>query len=217
MGFSIGSVFKSVTSVIKPIAQAAIRAAAPAATNLLKSIVGSGFDGIKNLAGNWLKTALPGPLGSLASKLLGKGADALKGLAQGGVEKLLQQLVNKLAPRQLGGGQNVTPPTISDRGTPAATSSMTSAATAAAATATGASSASGNTQVDKLFQDAARGPASDLEAKAKAMGVDTNSQEFKMLKFQEELQRQSRMMNMLSQIMQAHHDMQKQIIGNFRA
>ena len=115
MGFigSIGNAFKGIGNIVKPLAQAAIKGIAPAATNMLKSIVGSGFDGVLKAAQGYV-SRLPF-IGDLASKLLGQGAEALKGMAFGGIDKLVGDLVNKLTPQTIN-GQTVTTPTLANRG-----------------------------------------------------------------------------------------------------
>lgn len=116
MGF-LGGVLKSVGNIIKPLAQTAIRAIAPAATGMLKGVVGDLFTAGKGALNSFMSALpLPSPLKNLAQKLLGKGLDALQGLAQGGIEKAIAALVNKLAPRTTADGVTVTTPPVTQPG-----------------------------------------------------------------------------------------------------
>ena len=216
MGFigNIGKVFSSIGNGIKSIAGPILKAVAPMATDLLKNIVGSGFDALKGAAGNFLNSlGLPSPLKDLAQKLLGKGADALKGLAGGGIEALIKRLVEQLTNRPVAGappGTTVTPPPIG--GTPGAgTSGRTDGAAAAQAAfnqATGRPDGSGGSVEDRLLA----GASALVEPKEPG----ANASELDLQKYQNALQKYSRMMDMYSKLMQAQHDMKKGIIANFR-
>ncbi|MCC6334705.1 MAG: hypothetical protein IT380_12070 [Myxococcales bacterium] len=153
MGF-LGGVLKSVGNIIKPLAQTAIRAIAPAATGMLKGVVGDLFTAGKGALNSFMSALpLPSPLKNLAQKLLGKGLDALQGLAQGGIEKAIAALVNKLAPRTTADGVTVTTPPVTQpgrtdsivRNNPSGgTSSSSGAASGGAGGASGSSSAAGS-------------------------------------------------------------------------
>lgn len=198
------------SNIIKPLATSAIQAIAPKAVDLLKNVVGTGFDVLKFGATKVLPFALPGPLG-LAAKLLaplvGKGIDALKGLSQQGVENLVRSLVEKIAPRQVPGMPQgypqVTLPPFSDR-----------------ATNVGASTAAMNTGIQAAFPGAGGDVESSLANAAAGLKEPAfpgnNASEGQMLQYQTALQKYARLMDMYSKIIQAHHDMKKGIIANFR-
>jgi len=208
MGFSIGNVFGSVVKALKPIATAALQAASGPAINLLKNIVGSGFDGVKNFATTGIASALPGPLGALASKLLGSGIDKLKNLATGGLEKGLTALVNKFFPRQVD-GQNVTTPTLPGR---AGALTTTQSAVAASANAVG-----GNTWDSQMAGTVPGTPDSKQlikDLKAKYPGL--KDEDAAMMAAQEQMQAYQRMIMTITSIIQAKHEASKAIIQNFR-
>jgi hypothetical protein len=118
MGF-LGGITKSITSAISHIAPAitqAVSSLAPAvtsmATGLLKNLT-SGFDGAVNALKNFATSALPGPIGQLASKFLGPIADQLKGGLGGGIQNFLKDILSKLSPQTLADtGQTLTPPSV---------------------------------------------------------------------------------------------------------
>lgn len=211
MGFSIGNVFGSVVKALKPIAMTALKAASGPAINLLKNIVGSGFDGVKNFATTGLASALPGPIGQLAGSLLGKGIDKLKDLATGGLEKGLQALVNKYLPTTLENGTNVTPTNLPGRGTTEAVSTATSAINTAANQVTGGN---WNTAVSDAGAAGRTPSASDLQKKYEAEGL--KPEDAALLAKQEAMQAYQRLVMMMTSIMQAKHEASKAIIQNFR-
>ncbi|MEW5739322.1 MAG: hypothetical protein AB1938_10375 [Myxococcota bacterium] len=141
----LGSIGNSIFKAIKPLAQSAIQAVAPAATKMLQGVVGDLFTAGKGALNTFLSlTPIPSPFKALAQKLLGKGMDALQGLAQGGIEKAIAALVNKLAPRTTGDGVTVTPTPITN---PSRTTSIVNntptASSSGAATGAGGSFGSG--------------------------------------------------------------------------
>jgi hypothetical protein len=224
---NLGSVFKSIGSGIKSLGQTALRAVAPAATNLLKGIVGSGFDAFKGVATK-LVGNLPGPLGTLASKylapLLGKGIDALKGMSQGAIESLVKKLVDTVAPRQVPGAPAGTNVTLPAAGTPeraAGAAAATAAVNNTIAEVSGRAAPSGAN-----FEDALANGAAGAEAKAhnksgtgsldKTAEQLDNMSEGEMIKYQEQMQKHARLMDMYSKLIQAQNDMKKGIIANFR-
>lgn len=212
MGFiSIGNVFKSITSGLGDIAKTALQAVAPAATKLLQGIVGDGFDALKT-AGQSLVGNLPF-VGGLASKLLGMGVDKLKSLSQGGLEKLIQSLVEKVAPRNVPGTTgSVTLPAAGTAAREAGAAAATAATSGVISSTTGTAAPSGNGYEDQLAAGAAgaKEPTQYTAAQLDAMT------EGEMIKYQEEMQKHARLMDMYSKLIQAQNDMKKGIIANFR-
>lgn len=219
---NLGKVFGGVVKALKPIATAALQAASGPAVNLLKNVVGSGFDGIKGAV-----TQLAGRLpfiGGLASKLLGQGIDKLKGMAQGGIEKFVQDLVGKLAPRQLPGapaGTNVTPPPLADRAANIGreVGSITNAATgiinAAGSSASGGGSVIG--QASSVFKSNLGEFSSvekDMLAQAKANGASDG--QVKMMELQFKMQHLQEIMSAISNVMKKQNEIQMAIVGNLR-
>jgi hypothetical protein len=216
MGFvgSLGNVFKSVGSIVKPLAQAAIKGIAPAATNMLKNIVGSGFDGVLKAAQGYV-SRLPF-IGDLASKLLGKGAESLKGMAFGGIDKLVGQLVNKLTPQTIS-GQTVTTPTLANRGG-AAVSHTSSAATAALTQATQASGGAFPAAIrDSLTAATAPGLSKQQQGmidQLKASGAD--DKQIAQMQVQMQMDNMKQMMEMFSNIAKTMAGISSTIVGNIR-
>jgi hypothetical protein len=211
MGFNIGSVFGSVVKALKPIAMSALQAASGPAINLLKNVVGSGFDGVKTAVQLGVSGALPGPLGDLAAKLLGKGVDALKNLATGGLEKGLQALVNKYLPRPLENGTNVTPTNLPGRGTTEAVASTSSAVNAAASTVTGGG---WNGEASSAAASGRTPSVEDLKAKYISEGI--KPEDAALMARQEQMQAYQRLIMMMTAIIQAKHEASKAVIQNFR-
>ncbi len=123
-----GTVFRA---LVAPIAQSAIRAIAPGATNLLQKIVGTGFDVVKFAAPFAVQAFLPGPLGMLAQALLtpliGKGVDALKGMTQQGIQNFVGQIVGQPHERPVVGSNtntSIVNPTLGQVATNYAASSV---------------------------------------------------------------------------------------------
>jgi hypothetical protein len=197
-------------ALVAPIAQSAIRAIAPGATNLLQKIVGTGFDLVKFAAPFALQAILPGPLGflaqSLLSPLIGKGVDALKGMSQQGIQNFVQQIVGQPHERPLDG---------STAGTSIVRPPMYETATNYGASSVGETL--GNA-VSNFFGGGSS--EADMANRASAMREPTQppegASEGDMIKYQAALQKYARMMDMYSKIIQAHHDMKKGIIANFR-
>ena len=216
MGFmNIGSVFKSIGSGIKSIGSAALKSIAPAATNLLKGIVGSGFDAFKGVATK-LVGSLPGPLGALATKylapLLGKGIDALKGMSQGAIENLVKKLVGSTTPREVPGAPAGSPKvTLPAQGT-AERASGAAAATAEVAKAAGASGEG------KFFGTGGFGSgALNIPSEPQMQDFGDLSKPENLFKAQTAMQRYSQTMSMLTSLAQMKHDTAKGVIQNFRA
>ena len=216
----LGGVLKSVGSFIKPLAQSALRAVAPAATNLLKNIVGTGFDALKSIAPKALQTILPGPIGALASKLLGplvgKGIDALKGLTQGGIEKLVQGLVNKVAPQTTKDGVTTTTPAFPERVSPQTTSTTNAAVAGAVAGAGGAVSA-GASSAGEALQNAASGSSGMPDpSKFGDLTKPENMAKFQNAQFayQQTMNRLNEMFQLMSNVEKSRSDTAKQISGN---
>lgn len=140
MGGAIKSVVSSVTSGLGNIGASIIKSVAPKAIDMLKNIVGSGFDSLANVA-KGLVSKLP-LVGPLASGLIDKLAPGLKNLATGGVESLLTKLANSITERLAPGtNQNVSLPDLVSR-LPQILQQTTAAATSAATTASSGSAAS---------------------------------------------------------------------------
>lgn len=203
-----GSLFRA---LVAPIAQSAIRAIAPGATDLLKKIVGTGFDVAKFAAPFALQAVLPGPLGFLAQALLtpliGKGVDALKNLSQQGIQNFVQQVVGQPTERPLQGsswGSSIVRPPLAE------TAQNWGASSVGSSLAEGVSNffGFGGSSEDAIANRAQglREPATPPEG----------ASEGDMLKYQAALQKYARLMDMYSKIIQAHHDMKKGIIANFR-
>lgn len=222
---NLGKVFGGVVKALKPIATAALQAASGPAVNLLKNVVGSGFDGIKGAA-----TQLAGRLpfvGGLASKLLGQGIDKLKGLAQDGIEKFVKGLVDKIAPRELPGaapGTTVTTPPLADRAANIGreVGAITNAATGIVngTGATGSASASGGSVIDQASSTfkGNLGEFSSVEkdmlAQAKANGASDG--QIKMMELQFKMQHLQEIMSAISNVMKKQNEIAMAVIGNLR-
>lgn len=218
MGF-IGGVLKSVGNIIKPLAQTAIRAIAPAATSMLQGVVGDLFTAGKGaLSGFMAALPLPSPLKNLASKLLGKGLDALQNLAQGGIEKAIAALVNKLAPRTTGDGVTVTPPTLPNRTdtitnhTPGGTSSSSGAASgtggSGSASSAGGTSGSANAGWSGGPPDPSKYDMTTPEG--------ANKFQADMFKYQQAMNNIATFWQTMSNAFKSQSDTQKAIAGNIR-
>lgn len=216
---NLGSVFKSVGNIIKPLAQTAIRAVAPAATKMLQGVVGDLFSAGKGAVGNFLKALpLPSPIQNLAQKLLGKGFDALKNLAQGGIEKAIAALVNKLAPRTTGDGVTVTPPTLPSRTESAAaatpsTGSSSSAATGSSSGAGSASSAAGTSGTSNLGWSGGPPDPSKYDMTSPA---GANKFQADMFKYQQAMNNISTFWQTMSNAFKSQSDTMKAIGSNIR-
>jgi hypothetical protein len=202
-----GTVFRA---LVAPIAQSAIRAIAPAATNLLQKVVGTGFDVVKFAAPFALQAILPGPLGFLAQSLLGpligKGVDALKGMSQQGIQNFVQQIVGQPSDRPLVGsnyGNNIVRPPLYE------TAQNWGASSVGSSLGNTVSNWFGGGDVESQLAGAAQGLREPTFPGSGASEGD-------LLKYQTELQKYARLMDMYSKIIQAHHDMKKGIIANFR-
>ncbi len=129
----LGGIGRALGGFVKQVAPSVINAIAPAASKLLKGIVGDTFKAggalLKKLAGN-----LPGPLAGLAQKLLGKALPKLQAMAQGGVEKLIAKLADSITKRFAAGVGNIAVPGLSAR-TGAIAANTPGAASAPAPTA----------------------------------------------------------------------------------
>lgn len=205
MGF-IGGVLKSVGNVIKPLAQTAIRAVAPAATKMLQGVVGDLFSAGKGAVGYFLKALpLPSPLTNLAQKLLGKGFDALKNLAQGGIEKAIAALVNKQDPRTTGDGVTVTPPTLPSR--------TESAAAATPSTGSSSSAATGTAGTSNLGWSGGPPDPSKYDMTSPA---GANKFQADMFKYQQAMNNISTFWQTMSNAFKSQSDTQKAIAGNIR-
>lgn len=221
MGFiNLGSVLKSVGNVIKPLAQTAIRAIAPAATSMLKGVVGDLFTAGKGaLSGFMAALPLPSPLKNLASKLLGKGMDALQNLAQGGIEKAIAALVNKLAPRTTGDGVTVTPPTLPNRtdtitnNTP---SGGTSSSSGAATGTSGAGSASSAGGTSGSANAGWSGGPPDPSKYDMTTPEGANKFQADMFKYQQAMNNIATFWQTMSNAFKSQSDTQKAIAGNIR-
>lgn len=241
MGGSVGKIFNSAVSVLKPLAQTALKAVTPKAISLLQDLTKSGFDGIKNVATS-LASRLPG-IGQLASKLLGQGMDKLSGLATDGIQKYLTQLLEKLAPRNVPGTSgNVTTPALPDRaagaggeinqilemlkklfpqaaGGSTSTGSTSSAATGGTSSTSGTSgsSSSSSTGGGKNIEDAViGGSAFSKLPNEKDFEIKGDEDEVTLAKKQALMQKYARMMQAITAMLQASHEMKKGIIQNFR-
>jgi len=203
-------------NLVAPIAQSAIRAVAPGATDLLKSVLGTGFDIAKFGARVALPLMLPGPIGMLAGLLLGptvgKGFDALKNMTTNGIENFVRQVVSQPQDRELYNspyGNQITLPPLSQT-----------------AQSWGASTASGGGLMESIGNGISNffgsgGGAEDQIANMAGNLTEPpvpgkDASEGEMLKYQAALQKYARLMDMYSKIIQAHHDMKKGIIANFR-
>ena len=217
MGF-IGKIVSGITSSLGNIAKTALKAVAPKVTDLLKNIVGSGFDGLKGMAQK-LVGNLPGPFGKIAEGLVGKGFDFLKGLSQDALGKALQGLLSKVLPQEVPGAPGVTVNTPA-MGTAAGAAQRAQGAHAATGAVdstiqqtTGTRPApAGNTYEDQL----AAGAAGAKEPEHKTAAQLDKMTEGEMIAYQEQMQKHARLMDMYSKLIQAQNDMKKGIIANFR-
>jgi len=212
MGFiSLGSIGKSIFNGIKSVGGEVLKAVAPKAADLLKNIVGSGFDAVKGMASNFVNSLpLPSPLKALGEKLLGKGADFLKGLAGKGIDTLFEK-VGLPTSKPVAGAPAGTAVTTPGLGT------VDRAGSAAAATA------AANDVISQVTGKPAPSTGSiedDLANRAAGLKEPTmppeGASEGEMAKYQAALQKYSRMMDMYTKLIQANHDMKKNIIANFR-
>lgn len=225
MGF-LGGIGKAIGNVIKPLAQTAIRAIAPAATSMLKGVVGDLFTAGKGALNTFLAMSpLPSPLKGLAQKLLGKGLDALQNLAQGGIEKGIAALVNKLAPRTTGDGVTVTPPTLPGRTdsivnhTPTGSSSGAATGTGGAGSASAASGGSGAVAA----AGGSIGSWSPSQGMPKAsqfgdLSKPENLEQYKAAQFQYQqmMSNINEFWQLMSTVFKKQADTSAQIIGNMR-
>jgi hypothetical protein len=208
IGNIVGSAFRN---LIPPLAQSAIRAIAPAATSLLNSIVGTGFTAAKYALPFAIATALPGPLGILAGTLLapliGKGADALKNFTQNGIRDFVGQVVGAPHEREVVGSSQ-TGSVVRDTLATVAQNYGRSSVGETLGNAVSNFFGMGGSSEDSIANRASmmREPATPPEG----------ASEGEMLKYQAALQKYARLMDMYSKIIQAHHDMKKGIIANFR-
>lgn len=226
----LGSIGKAFSGVIKQVAPSIVKAVAPAATKLLKGIVGDTFKAggafLNKLAGN-----LPGPLAGLAQKLLGKALPKLQSLAEGGIEKLIQKLATSITERFAPGAGNVSLPGITD---PARTTAMAANTPAAPAPSTASTSgaqsaapsapaqntqAAGGTGSTGGSSGASGAPTSPPDPKNYGDLQDQNNMQ-RLLKDQQAYQTAfSAMQNywsMISNIMKANFDTLKGMAQNLR-
>jgi hypothetical protein len=223
MGF-LGKIGQSIMSAVKPLAMQAIKAVAPKAIDMLKNIVGSGFDKLASSAMN-LVGRLPGPFGSLAQKLLGSAIPGLKGMAEGGIEKLLKGLLEKLNPQKLENGTSVTAPQLQNRDLGAelaqATSAIASAprtiASAAAAATNGvsASSVGGGVAATAVSQAGYAGDNS-LTTDQKAMLNGLKEPELGRQTATLKVQNYQESVAFISNILKKMNEIQMSIINNLR-
>jgi hypothetical protein len=225
MGFvNLGSVFKSVGNIIKPLAQTAIQAIAPQAAGMLKGIVGDLFTAGKGALSSFLNVSgLPSPIKSLAEKLLPKGLDALKNLADGGIDKLLQMITGKPQNVTTSDGVNVTTPPMTQPGrtdsivnnTPSGGTSSSSGA----ATATGGSGgSSGAATLDAAANSkwGWEGGAPDSSKYDLTSPGGAAKFQADMTKYQMAMSAVSNTFQALSNIFKSQADTQKAILSNFR-
>lgn len=223
MGFiNLGSVLKSVGSFIKPIAQSAIQAIAPAATSMLQGVVGDLFSSGKSALSNFLNVLpLPNPITQLAEKLLGKGMDALQNLAQGGIAKLIETLVGKLAPRTTSDGVTVTTPTVADRTTEISNNTPAAGTSSSSGAATGTGGAGGSS----ASSSAADGSSGNLGWSGAApnpskydMTTPEGANKFQadMFKYQQAMNNIATFWQTMSNAFKSMSDTQKAIAGNIR-
>lgn len=216
MGFvslrNIGSAFKSIGNIVKPLATQALKSIAGPAVDMLKNVVGSGFDAAVKVAQSYT-SRLP-VIGDLASKLLGKGAEALKGMAFNGLDNLVKGLVGQPQTTNVG-GQNVTTPPLAQRAT-AAVSTASSAATAALNNATAAAGGSLPKSIaDNLaFSPGLSSAQSKMLNDATAAGMDPK--QVAQLKIQMEMDNMKQTMEMFSNIMKTMSGISNTIVGNMR-
>jgi len=217
IGNFINNAVSSIGNVVKSAATGVLDGAKGILGGITDGFVDSIAGGLKNVAGN-----IP-LVGGLLSNLIGKGQDwakgALRNLESGGIgalQNMVSGLIGKLTGRPLENGTTVTTPPPAERFNAANLTTMQNAATAAAATATGASGAAPAGMSDQAFQDLQNTPGDDFTAKAKAMGVDTNSKEFKMLAFQNKMQEEARAFELLSKILSIKAQTAQTITQNIR-
>lgn len=217
------SIAKSVGSIIKPLAQTAIRAIAPAATKMLQGVVGDLFTAGKGALSGFMSTLpLPSPLKDLASKLLGKGLDALQNLAQGGIEKGIAALVNKLAPRTTGDGVTVTPTPITQpsrttsivNNTPTASSSGAATGTASAASGGSGAMAAAGGSIGKWSPSQGMPKADQFGDLSKP----ENLEQYKAAQFQYQqmMSNINEFWQLMSNVFKKQSDTSSAIIGNMR-
>ncbi|MEW6433475.1 MAG: hypothetical protein AB1730_18370 [Myxococcota bacterium] len=222
MGF-LGGIGKAIGNVIKPLAQTAIRAIAPAATSMLKGVVGDLFTAGKGALNTFLAMSpLPSPLKGLAQKLLGKGLDALQNLAQGGIEKAIAALVNMLAPRTTSDGVTVTPTPITQpsrtdsivNNTPTASSSGAATGTAGAASGGSGAIAAAGGSIGSWSPSQGMPKASQFGDLSKP----ENLEQYKAAQFQYQqmMSNINEFWQLMSTVFKKQADTSAQIIGNMR-
>jgi hypothetical protein len=213
---------RSIGSFIKPLAQTALRAIAPAATSMLSNVVGDLFSAGKGALNTFMSALpLPSPLKDLASRLLGRGMDAVQNLAQGSLEKWLNSVVDRLAPRTTADGVTVTPDTLPNRtdsittNTPSVGGNTPAAGGTAVSQnpATGAGGAGGVEGGNFGWSGSAPNPSSYGD-----MSKPENANKFQsdMFKYQQAMNNLNNFWQMMSNAMKASMDTQKSIIGNLR-
>ena len=218
MGGALKSIGGAIGGVIKQVAPSILKAVAPAASGILKGIVGDAFQAggsfLNKLAGN-----LPGPLGGLAQKLLGAALPKLQALATGGLEKGLQKLMDMVTQRFLPGIGNVGVPGLNDPGRQAAITANSPSTGSTGSAATGGTTGGVTSGSVAPSATTSGAPTSPPDPKNYGDLQDQNNMQ-KLLKDQQAYQTNfSAMQNywsMISNIMKANFDTLKGMSQNLR-
>lgn len=204
-----GNFGKALVGAFKTSLSQVANAVAPGVTNLLQSIVGSAFDGIKALSTTGL-SMLPGPfglVGKLLAPLLGKGIDALKGLSQQGVEKLVTGLNNKIQERTVG-GQQVNVPQMGERAATVSTQS--------AATAQDISTGKYDTAIQANSASIGDIAGTNLSAEEQELLKTMEPKDRARYMLQKRMQEKSEITALLSNLQSMRHQAAMSVIGNIR-
>lgn len=211
----LGKIGSALGGVIKQVAPAVLRAVAPAVSEGLKKIT----DGFVSGGANALKgltSSLPSPIASLLNKGIDWGADKLKGLAGSAFDQLLQKLMG--TPTQIPAAPAGTTGALPGIATPER-AQITAAATAAANAGIAQAQASlpnggvsapsgGGTIEDKAIAQIGTLTEPPLP------GKDATEQE--LAKFQRDLGKYNRMLELMSKVISIGNDTKKGIQSNFR-
>lgn len=225
---SLGNIFKGITNIAKTVAPSIIKAVAPAASGLLKGVVGDLF----TKGGGFLKglaSALPGPLGSLANKLLGAALPKLQGLAEKGIDSLIGKLADSITKRfglpgvgdiNLPGMPTRLPDIIANQ-PGGQTGSNVGAATGGGSTG-GTTGTGGSAPSTNATQPAGPSGSGAMDKAPNPENYDMESikgqAQFNrdMTKFQQALQNMQMFWQQMSNMIKAQGDTQRSLVGNLR-
>ena len=215
----MGAVGKAIGGFVKQIAPSILQAVAPAASGLLKGVVGDLF----TKGAGFLKTAmnalpLPSALKSLGEKLLGGGLEKLKQFAGGGIDKLIQSLGDMVMKRIAPGVGDIALPGMNSPArqdgiannpppAPGSSSSGTgSSSSAATGSSSGASGASGGANL----------PPKALSGEDAKDVSKQNAYNEQMFNYQQAMSNMNKFWEMMSTVQKSHDQTRGSMIQNLR-